>query len=118
MRGLGAGISLPHSEIHLLTDPTRTYEYQMTGLNGQALFGIEFRSTTGSIFLEYKFTLADYLAPITHTDGNWLPFDMWRQFQRWWSGTEPPGGWASTRLTSHQVVGGFTVRFVPEVAAQ
>ncbi len=116
--GLGAGISLPHSEIHLLTDPTRTYEYQMTGLNGQALFGIEFRSATGSIFLEYKFTLADYLSPVTHNDGNWLPMDMARQFKRWWSGAEPPGGWVSTRLTSHQVVGGFTVRFVPQAIAK
>lgn len=116
--GLGGGISLPHSEIHLRTDPTRTYEYQMTGLNGQVLAGIEFRTATGSVFFEYKFTLADYKSPITHTDGNWLPMDMARQFSRWWSGTEPPGGWASTRLTSHQVIGGFTVRFVPEVTAK
>ncbi|NOT71172.1 MAG: hypothetical protein HOP09_07760 [Hyphomicrobium sp.] len=116
--GLGGGISLPHSEIHLKTDPTRTYEYQMTGLNGQALAGIEFRTATGSVFFEYKFTLADYKSPITHNDGNWLPFDMWRQFSRWWSGAEPPGGWASTRLTSHQVIGGFYVRFVPEATAK
>jgi lipid A oxidase len=116
--GLGGGISLPHSEIHLLTDPHRTYEYQFSGLNAQALFGVEFRLKTGSVFVEYKFTLADYLAPITNNDGNWLPFDMWRQFSRWWSGTEPPGGWASTRLTSHQVIGGFYVRFVPEATAQ
>ncbi|MGB4866706.1 MAG: hypothetical protein WBP38_12510 [Hyphomicrobium sp.] len=116
--GVGGGISLPHSEIHLKTDPTRTYEYQYTGLNGQALFGMEFRLATGSVFLEYKFTLADYEAPVTGVDGNWLPFDMWRQFSRWWSGEEPPGGWASTRLTSHQVIGGFYVRFVPELAAR
>jgi lipid A oxidase len=116
--GIGAGISLPHSELHLLTDPARTYEYQYTGLNGQALFGIEFRTKTGAVFLEYKFTLADYTSPITHTDGNWLPLDMWRQFSRWWSGAEPPGGWASTRLTSHQVIGGFNVRFVPDAVAR
>lgn len=115
--GLGAGISLPHSEIHLLSDPARTYEYQYTGLNAQALFGIELRLNTGSIFIEYKFTLADYMAPITHRDGSWLPLDMWHQFSRWWSGEEPPGGWASTRLTSHQVIGGFLVRFVPQTAA-
>ncbi|MEQ1652711.1 MAG: hypothetical protein ABL897_09500 [Hyphomicrobium sp.] len=115
--GLGGGISLPHSEIHLKTDPARTYEYQYTGLNGQALAGVEFRTKTGSVFFEYKFTLADYVAPVTHTDGNWLPMDMWRQFSRWWSGTAPPGGWASTRLTSHQVIGGFYVRFLPDAAA-
>lgn len=116
--GLGGGISLPHSELHLKTDPARTYEYQYTGLTGQALFGLEFRLKTGSVFLEYKFTLADYLAPITHRDGNWLPIDMWNQFSRWWSGEAPPGGWASTRLTSHQVIGGFYVRFLPQAAAR
>lgn len=111
--GIGAGISLPHSEVHLRTDPARTYEYQYTGPIAQALFGVELRLKTGSVFLEYKFTLADYTAPITHRDGTWLPVDMWTQFQRWWSGSEPPGGWASTRLTSHQVIGGFLHRFKP-----
>ena len=89
--GLGAGISLPHSELHLLTDPARTYEYQYTGPIAQALFGVELRLKTGSIFIEYKFTIADYLAPLTHRDGSWLPIDMWRQFSRWWSGEQPPG---------------------------
>jgi lipid A oxidase len=116
--GLGAGISLPHSEIHSLADPARTYEYQYAGPVAQALFGLEFRLKTGSVFIEYKFTTADYLSPITNRDGNWLPFDMWHQFSRWWSGEEPPGGWASTRLTSHQVIGGFYVRFAPQAAAQ
>jgi lipid A oxidase len=116
--GLGAGVSLPHSEIHSLADPARTYEYQFAGLNAQALFGLEFRLKTGSVFLEYKFTTADYMAPITHRDGSWLPIDMWHQFSRWWSGEEPPGGWASTRLTSHQVIGGVYVRFAPKVTAQ
>jgi lipid A oxidase len=111
--GLGAGISLPHSEIHLKTDPARTYEYQYTGPTAQALFGIEWRLRTGSLFIEYKFTFADYWGPITHTDGSWLPLDMWRQFSRWWTGTPPPGGWAGAKLSSHQVVGGFTARFKP-----
>ncbi len=111
--GLGAGISLPHSEMHLATDPARTYEYQYTGPTAQALFGLEFRTRTGSVFVEYKFTIADYRAPVTHRDGSLLPIDLWNQFSRWWSGAEPPGGWGETRLTSHQVVGGFLVRFVP-----
>ena len=114
--GLGAGISLPHAEIHLKTDPSRTYEYQYTGTIGQALFGIEFRLKTGSVFFEYKFTLADYLGPLTGRDGTWFPIDMWRQFSRWWKGEEPPYGWAGARLTSHQVIGGFLVRFVPKTA--
>mgnify|MGYP001300200451 CR=1 FL=1 len=111
--GLGAGVSLPHSEMHLATDPARTYEYQYTGPTAQALFGLEFRTRTGSVFLEYKFTIADYRAPVTHRDGSLLPIDLWNQVSRWWSGAEPPGGWGETRLTSHQVVGGFLVRFVP-----
>lgn len=115
--GLGAGMSFPHSEIHLKTDPARTYEYQYTGPAAQALFGIEFRLATGSIFLEYKFTLADYWGPLTGRDGSWFPIDMWHQFRRWWSGEEPPNGWAGARLTSHQAIGGFLVRFVPKAAA-
>ncbi len=114
--GVGAGISLPHAEIHLKTDPSRTYEYQYTGPVGQALFGLEFRLRTGSVFVEYKFTLADYLGPLTGRDGAILPIDLWRQFSRWWKGEEPPYGWAGARLTSHQVIGGFLVRFVPNTA--
>lgn len=114
--GLGAGVSLPHSEMHIAKENTRTYEYQYTGPAAQALFGLEWRLKTGSVFLEYKFTIADYRAPLTGDDGSWLPLDMWRQFSRWWSGEEPPGGWGETRLTSHQVVGGFAVRFAPRAA--
>ena len=113
--GLGAGVSLPHSEIHLKTDPHRTYEYQYTGPAAQALFGLEFRLRTGSVFIEYKFTTADYWGPLTGRDGTWLPIDMWRQFSRWWSGEPPPNGWAGAKLTSHQVIGGFLRRFVPGV---
>ncbi len=116
--GLGAGVTLPHSEIHSLADPARTYEYQYAGPIAQALFGIEFRLKSGSVFIEYKFTTADYLSPITNRDGSWLPLDMWHQISRWWANQEPPGGWASTRLTSHQVIGGFLVRFVPETATK
>ena len=115
--GGGAGLSFPHSEIHLKTDASRTYEYQYTGPVGQALFGLEFRLKSGSVFLEYKFTLADYWGPLTGRDGSWYPIDMWRQFSRWWKGEEPRDGWAGARLTSHQVIGGFLTRFVPKPAA-
>lgn len=115
--GIGAGAALPHSEVALTTDAARTYEYQYTGPTAQALAGIELRLRTGSIFLEYKFTIADYRAPHTYRDGSLFPIDMWNQFSRWWSGAEPPGGWAANRLTSHQVVGGFLVRFAPQTAA-
>ena len=111
--GAGAGISLPHSEIHLKADPSRTYEYQYTGPCAQALFGVELRLKTGSVFIEYKFTWADYWGPLTGRDGSWLPMDMWRQFSRWWSGEVPRDGWAGARLVSHQAVSGFLVRFKP-----
>ncbi len=115
--GLGAGISLPHAEVHMAADPHRTYEYQYTGPNAQALAGIELRLKTGSIFIEYKFTIADYLMPVTHRDGSLLPIDLWNQFSRWWAGADPPGGWLSSRLASHQVIGGFIVRFAPASGA-
>jgi hypothetical protein len=111
--GLGAGVSLPHAEMHLAADQARTYEYQYAGPIGQALVGLELRLPSGSLFVEYKFTLADYSAPITHRDGSLLGSDLWNQFARWWSGEPPPGGFGSTRLTSHQVIGGFLARFVP-----
>lgn len=108
--GLGAGISLPHSEVHVKGEPTRTYEYQMTGPAAQALVGLEFRLARMSYFLEYKFTFADYRMPLSGRDGYVLPTDLWNQFQRWWSGDEPPGGWAATQYASHQVIGGLSVR--------
>ena len=114
--GAGAGISLPHSEIHLRSDPARTYEYQYTGPVAQALVGLEFRLKSGSVFVEYKFTTADYWGPLTFRDGTWFPIDMWRQFSRWWSGEQPPGGWAGAKLTSHQVISGILLRSVPASA--
>ncbi|MGQ0455602.1 MAG: hypothetical protein ACT4OU_00935 [Hyphomicrobium sp.] len=111
--GAGAGVSLPHSEIHVASDPARTYEYQYAGPTAQALFGVEFRTKTGTVFVEYKFTFADYWGPITHRDGAILPIDLWRQFSRWWSGEPPPGGFAGARLSSHNAISGFTFRFSP-----
>jgi hypothetical protein len=114
--GAGAGLSFPHSEIFKKGAPSRTYEYQYTGPVGQILFGLEFRLKTGSVFVEYKFTMADYWGPLTGRDGTLFPIDMWRQFSRWWSGEPPRDGWAGARLTSHQVIGGFLTRFVPKTA--
>jgi len=109
--GLGAGVSLPHSEVQMMKDPGRTYEYQYTGPVAQAVIGIELRVPRMSYFLEYKFSLASYEMPLTHRDGSILFLDLWRQLSRWWSGEEPPGGRLATRLTSHQVIGGLGVRF-------
>ena len=114
--GLGAGVLLPHSEFHLRSDASRTYEYQYAGPVGQLVFGLEFRLAKGSVFVEYKFTLADYWNPLSGRDGSWLPLDLWNQFSRWWSGAEPRDGWAGARITSHQIIGGFLTRSVPKPA--
>lgn len=108
--GLGAGVNLPHTEVQTLGERGRTYEYQYTGPVVQAVIGIEFRIPRMSYYLEYKFSLAQYSAPLSNRDGSLLFIDLWRQFQRWWSGEPPPGGYLDTRLTSHQVIGGLGVR--------
>lgn len=116
--GLGAGLSFPHTEIHLnKNDPTRTYEYQFTGPAVQGLAGIEFRLARVSVFLEYKFTFANYSAPLTGREGTYFPHDIYLQVRRWLSGEPPPGGYADTRLSSHQLVGGVGVRLGGPVAA-
>jgi lipid A oxidase len=109
--GVGAGIALPHSEVKLHSEPARSYEYQYTGPVGQALVGLEFRLAETSVFVEYKFTLSDYVAPLSRLDGTYLFADIWGQFSRWWRGEKPPGGTIDTRLTSHQVIGGVGYRF-------
>lgn len=109
--GAGAGVLLPHTEVRLTNGDPRTYEYNYAGPAGQALIGLEFRLSRMSVFLEYKFTYAQYEAPLSQMNGSWLFLDIWRQIQRWMNGEEPPGGHVSTRLSSHQLVGGLAVRF-------
>lgn len=109
--GLGAGVALPHSEVQMIKDPGRTYEYQYAGPVAQGLIGIEFRIPRMSYFFEYKFSFASYEMPLTHLDGDILFTDLWRQARRWWAGEDPPGGFLSTDLVSHQLIGGLGVRF-------
>lgn len=111
--GVGGGASIPHTEVQIKGDGVRTYEYQYTGPAVQAVAGIELRVPGLSYFVEYKFTFADYLAPLQHRDGGWIGFDLANQFRRWWSGREPEGGWAATRLVSHQVISGMGYRTAP-----
>ena len=115
--GLGAGVALPHSEVQMIKDPGRTYEYQYTGPVAQAVIGLEFRIPRMSYFVEYKFTLASYEMPLTHRDGSILFVDLWRQFSRWYSGEAPPGGFLSTNLVSHEGIFGLGVRFGPASVA-
>ena len=109
--GLGAGVLLPHTEVQLgAQGATRTYEYNYAGPAGQALLGIEVRLRRLSFFVEYKFTYADYESPLSQMNGSWLFADLWRQLQRWFRGEEPAGGHITTKIVSHQVVGGLAVR--------
>ena len=112
--GVGLGVNLPHTEIQLKPLKGRTYEYQYTGLVGQALVGLEFRVPRMSYFLEYKFSLASYEVPHSLRDGSVLFVDLWNQFSSWFSGQAPAGGYLNTRLTSHQVIGGLGMRFGAE----
>jgi lipid A oxidase len=109
--GLGVGISLPHTEVERIGETPRTYEYQYAGPAAQALIGFEVRLPTTSLFVEYKFTFADYRAPLSRLEGGWLFGDLWRQATLWWSGQTPPGGYVETKLLSHQIIGGAGVRF-------
>ena len=116
--GAGAGALLPHTEV-ALTAPghPRTYEYNFAGPAGQALLGIEVRLARMSFFVEYKFTYADYEAPLSQMEGSWLGADLWRQLQRWLNGEPPAGGHVDTDIVSHQVVSGLAVRFAARPAA-
>jgi hypothetical protein len=109
--GAGAGVLLPHTEVELSNRDPRTYEYNYAGPAGQALIGLEVRLLRMSVFIEYKFTYAQYEAPLSQMNGSWMFLDLWRQLTRWINGEEPLGGHVSTQLASHQLVGGLAVRF-------
>lgn len=115
--GIGAGVSLPHSEVHFVGNDKRTYEYQYAGPVAQGLFGLEFRFARASYFLEYKFSFAPYDIPLSERNGTLLVFDLWNQAKDWWSGNTPPAGRLTTTFASHQIVGGLGVRIVPTPVA-
>ena len=106
--GAGGGINLPHTEVQFADDADRTYEYQYAGQVGQVLAGIEIRLPHASLFIEYKFTLARYVAPLTGRDSRFSygPDDFWTQLMDWWRGIDPKHGTVATTLVSHQVIGG------------
>lgn len=111
--GVGVGISLPHSEVQLKGATGRTYEYQYTGPAAQFLVGIELRMPRLSYFGEYKLTYASYQVPLWNRDGSWVIQDLWTQFRRWLGGGQPEGGWATTKLLSHQSIAGMGIRSNP-----
>jgi hypothetical protein len=108
--GGGAGIAVPHTEVQFKGENVRTYEYQYVGPAGQGLIGLELRLPRVSVFIEYKFTLASYKAPMTNRDGGWFPGDLVRQLIGYFRGEMPAGGYLSTTLASHQVAAGVGVR--------
>lgn len=114
--GGGVGIALPHTEVQMKGVPGRTYAYQYAGPAVQFVLGVEIRVPRLSYFIEYKFTSANYRVPLPSFDGSWLPLDLWRQFRGWITGADA-GKWASTRLTSHQIIAGMGIRTVPAAAA-
>lgn len=108
--GLGGGVALPHTEVHLTKEKERTYEYQYGGPVLQALAGLEIRLPRVSLFVEYKFTWAPIRAPLTRRNSDaTLVEDVWLQLGRWRSG-EPERGSVSATLASHQVISGIGVR--------
>jgi lipid A oxidase len=111
--GGGIGVALPHTEVEFKGDGTRTYEYQYVGPAAQAMVGVELRLPRVSLFLEYKFTIAYFEAPLTQRSGGWFPGDFLRQFMDYWRGESPVAGILSTTLASHQVAAGLGVRFSP-----
>ena len=115
--GGGLGVALPHTEVQMKGLQGRTYAYQYAGPAVQLVVGLEIRVPRLSYFVEYKFTSADYRVPLQNFDGSALPLDLWAQFTAWLKGEAPVRGWASTRLTSHQVIAGMGVRTVPHGAA-
>ena len=112
--GLGGGITLPHTEIGLRNENTRTYEYQFAGYVGQVLVGVQIPIGRVAAFAEYKFTYAPYSVPLSHEpNGDILFTDLWRQFRAWFGGEAPPGGTLTTTLATSHAIGGILIRAAP-----
>lgn len=115
--GLGAGVALPHVEVWPKGEgeEAKTNEYQIAGPAGQAVVGLEWKGAYGSLFLEYKFTLASLATSLTGgKTPDWCNCDIVSDFARhisnWWNGIEPRFGTLSTTLSGHQIVGGIGYR--------
>lgn len=65
--GFGAGVAIPHVEVWPAgeSDAAKTNEYQAAGPAMQVVFGLEWKGTRGSSFLEYKFTYASLSTALT-----------------------------------------------------
>lgn len=74
--GIGVGVALPHVEVSRVGDPTRTFEYQLTGAAVEALAGVEMRLTDRlGWFGEYKISYAQVDGDLE--GGGSIETDMW-----------------------------------------
>jgi lipid A oxidase len=114
--GLGAGVTIPHTEVRFRGEghETRTSEYQLAGPAAQLVAGVEFRFRRVSYFVEYKFSYSWIWGAMTggRSWKNWNLFgDLWRQFNRWRKGERPKYGHFYTTLGAHQINFGVGYRW-------
>lgn len=114
--GLGAGVTIPHTEVRFRGEgrETRTSEYQLAGPAVQLVAGVEFRVRRMSYFVEYKFSYSWIWGAMTagRSWKNWNLFgDLWRQFNRWRRGEQPKFGHFYTTLGAHQINFGVGYRW-------
>ncbi len=115
--GVGAGLALPHVEVWPKGEgeDAKTNEYQAAGPAGQFVVGLEWQGAYGSLFLEYKFTLASLNTMLTGgKTPDWCNCDFVsdavRHVYNWMTGATPRYGSLSTTLAGHQLVGGIGYR--------
>jgi lipid A oxidase len=74
--GLGIGVTIPHVEVSLVGDPTRTFEYQLAGFAGQGFVGLEMPfGPNWSGFVETKLSYTHINANLR--GGDHLKTDLW-----------------------------------------
>jgi lipid A oxidase len=74
--GFGIGVTVPHVEVSLVGDPTKTFEYQLAGFAGQGFVGLEMplgRNWSG--FVEAKLSYTHINANLDN--GDHLKTDLW-----------------------------------------
>jgi lipid A oxidase len=74
--GFGIGVTVPHVEVSLVGDPTKTFEYQLAGFAGQGFVGLEMpfgRNWSG--FVETKLSYTHINANLK--GGDHLKTDIW-----------------------------------------
>jgi lipid A oxidase len=74
--GFGIGVTVPHVEVSLVGDASKTFEYQLAGFAGQGFVGLEMpfgRNWSG--FVEAKFSYTHINANLDN--GDHLKTDLW-----------------------------------------